>query len=147
MKASSACFDLIREFESCRLQAYRDCVGKLTVGYGHTKGVHEGMVIDHAQADDFLKEDVADVEKPLGVLLEKIRVTQGQWDALVSFCFNLGVGAFKVSTLRGMLKARDIQGAANQFERWVYAGGKKKLDGLIRRRAAEKKLFLSGQVA
>lgn len=140
MIPSSACISLIKEFEGCKLIAYLDSVGVPTIGYGHTRGVQLGQQVTQDEADSFLAEDVAEhAEGVLRLLLKP--VTQGQFDALVSFAFNLGVGALKRSTLLRKVNDGD-ESAAEEFAKWVFAGGKV-LKGLQRRRAAEMALFLS----
>ena len=86
-----------------------------------------------------LVEDLAPVEIYLGAIFPDLN--QNQFDALASFCFNVGLGAFEKSTMFSRLKAGDLHGAATQFARWVNAGGKP-LPGLVKRRAAERDLFL-----
>lgn len=139
MKPSKAAYDLIRHFEGCELTAYRDSGGLWTIGYGHTKNVHEGMIINRQTAEMYLTQDVnmaaAHVERAVKVLL-----TQGQFDALVSFIFNLGAGRLQQSTLLKKLNAGDYGGAAEEFGKWVYANGEKAA-GLVSRRAEEKRLF------
>lgn len=141
MTPSPACIALIKRFEGCKLEAYRDSVGVPTIGYGHTKNVHMGDRITQAEADAFLAQDVK--EHADGVLpLLLVQVTQGQFDALVSFAFNLGVGALKRSTLLRKTNDGDKIGASEEFGKWVYAGAQK-LAGLVARRRAESQLFLS----
>ena len=126
---------LIKRYEGCRLKAYKCPAGVWTVGYGHTKGVTSATTITQAQADQFLQDDIAPIESQLNDL--QINFRQGQFDALVSFIFNLGIGNFNKSTL----KKRIITGAedsviVSEFKRWNKAGGKV-LPGLVARRAAE----------
>ena len=141
MRASKKAYDIIQEFEGCRLDAYQDSVGVWTIGYGHTKTAKKGMRIDRREANRLLLEEVARHANGVAALL-KTDVNQNQFDALVSFAFNLGVGALSKSTLLRKLNSGDTAGAAAEFDRWVYAGGKK-LNGLVRRRDAERKLFES----
>ncbi len=138
---SQAGIDLIKRWEGFRSNAYL-CPGNVwTIGYGHTKNVYQGMCISKAQAEELLKSDLRYFEKAVKQL-SKVELTQGQFDALVSFTFNVGVGAFKKSTLLRLVNQGDFLGAAKQFGRWVNANGKK-LPGLVSRRAEEKQLFLS----
>jgi lysozyme len=130
---------LIKKFEGLRLKAYKDSVGVWTIGYGHTKGVVSGMSISDGQADAYLRTD-ADVAGAGVRSLVTVPIDQNQYDALVSFAFNLGVSALKGSTLLKKLNQGDYHGAADQFSRWVFAGNKK-LDGLVKRREAERQLF------
>lgn len=142
MRISQKGLNLIKEFEGLELRAYKDSVGVVTIGYGSTgPHVSMGMTITADQAEALLKNDVNRFEK--GVMdLVTAPITQNQFDALVSFSFNLGLGNLKASTLLRKLNSLDYVGAANEFPRWNKAGGKV-LAGLTRRREAEKKLFLS----
>lgn len=139
MQISKAGLDLIKQFEGLYLKAYRCPAGVPTIGYGHTAGVAMGQTITQQQADDYLRRDVRQFERAVARLVT-VPLTQGQFDALVSFAFNLGEGALAQSTLLRMLNAGDYAGAAAQFDRWNKAGGRV-LPGLVRRRAAERALF------
>ena len=130
---------LIRQFEGLRLSAYRCPAGIPTIGYGSTAGVKLGQAITAERAEQLLREDVRQFEAAVSRLV-KVPLTQGLFDALTSFAFNLGAKALEKSTLLRLLNAGDYSGAAAQFERWVYASGKK-LAGLVKRRAAERALF------
>lgn len=142
MKISQKGINLIKQFEGLELKAYRDSVGVLTIGYGSTGShVSVGEVITEAQAETLLIKDLSRFESGVTELV-KVPVTQNQFDALVSFSFNLGLGNLKSSTLLKKLNAKDYTGASKEFERWNKAGGKV-LNGLTRRRLAEKELFLS----
>ena len=154
MDASSECLTLIKHFEGCKLAAYRCPAGVLTIGWGHTgKDVKPGMVITQKQADDLLRQDVAAIAVDVRKLL-KVRVTQRQFDALVSFAFNVGpdtdgdgiAEGLGDSTLLKLLNAGNVFGAADQFLKWVNGGGKK-LPGLVKRRVAERALFMGADVA
>lgn len=140
MNVSETGIELIKKFEGCALKAYKCPAGIWTIGYGHTKGVKEGHVITQAQAEKYLKQDLKQFEEVVNNLVN-VPLNQNQFDALVSFCYNLGGGNLKRSTLLNLLNKEDYNGAAEQFDLWVYANGKK-LAGLIKRRAAEKELFL-----
>lgn len=122
----------IIDFEGCVLTAYRDCKGIPTIGVGHVKGVKMGMRITQKQADEFLKQDLSDACNYVNK--QHVCKTQGQFDALVDFAFNLGTGSLAHSTLLYYIKSgkptADIQA---QFRRWVYAG-KVKQGGLVKRR-------------
>ena len=131
--------DLIQSFEGLRLAAYQDSVGIWTIGYGHTKSVRRGQVITKARADELFMEDVREFEQAVGACV-KVPITQQQFDALVSFCFNLGAARLRASTLLKMLNQGDYDGASQQFGRWTRAGGVE-LAGLVKRRAAERELF------
>ncbi|MNR27868.1 Lysozyme RrrD [compost metagenome] len=141
MKTSQRGIDLIKRFEGFELEAYQDSVGVWTIGYGHTIGVKPGDRITQAQADLTLMRDLTIYETGVSNMVLK-PITQGQFDALVSFAFNLGIGALGKSTLLQKLNAGDPVGAVMEFQRWVYAGGKK-LNGLVKRREAERDLFVS----
>lgn len=140
MKTSQRGIDLIRQFEGERLSAYLCPAGIPTIGVGHTgPDVHMGMRITAAQSEALLKQDLAKFETGVEKLVTH-PITQDQFDALVSFSFNLGLGALKGSTLLKKLNAGDFQGASNEFSKWVNAGGQR-LQGLVRRRAAEQMIF------
>lgn len=140
-KISDAGICLIKQFEGCRLEAYRCAAGVPTIGYGHTSGVSMGMKITQAQAEAYLREDVRTFEKAVNNVLG-CSVTQNQFDVLVSFAYNLGAGALRNSTLLKRLNAGDVKGAADEFPKWNKAAGKV-LEGLTRRRMMERQLFLS----
>lgn len=134
----------IKGFESLELKAYPDpgTGGKpWTIGWGHTKGVKPGDRITELEADAFLAEDLAVFELTVKSAV-KVPITQNQFDALVSLAFNIGGANFAGSTLVKKLNAGDPIGAADQFPRWKFANGKE-MRGLVRRRAAERELFLS----
>lgn len=133
---------LIKQFESLRLATYKDSVGIPTIGWGHTgPEVKMGQKITQEEAVRLLRADVARFEKAVGRVV-RVVLNQNQFDALVSFSFNVGAQALEDSTLLKKLNAGDVQGAADQFPRWNKAGGEV-LAGLTRRRAAERSLFLS----
>lgn len=132
---------IIRKFEGCKLKSYLCPAGKWTIGYGHTFGVKSGRVISKAEAEVLLDHDYQEALNGVESVV-KVPLTENQLEALTSFVFNLGVGALKGSTLLKKLNAGDIAGAANEFDKWVFAAGVK-LNGLIARRAAEKELFLT----
>ena len=144
MNISQKGIDLIKKFEGCKLYSYRDSVGVATIGYGHTKNVKIGMSITQAQADLFLKEDILLFEKSINAL--SINFTQGEFDALCSWCFNLGVGNFKSSTMYKYIIARksDLE-ITDQMVKWHNAGGKPLL-GLKKRRCAEANMFLGREL-
>ena len=140
MKSSELLINKIKEFEGCKLFAYRDSVGIPTIGVGHTKGVKMGQSITMAQAETLLKGDLLPIEKFINTIKEVN--TQGEFDALVDFAFNLGLGALKKSTL--LLKIIDKYPTKNiqsEFLKWDKAGGKK-LRGLTLRRQAESALLV-----
>jgi lysozyme len=137
---NQAGLDLIKSFEGLRLQAYADSGGVWTIGYGHTNGVEKGQTITEQQADEFLREDVEWAEKAVSDVVQ-VTLTPNQFAALVSFVFNVGNVAFADSTLLACVNRQNFAGAADQFQRWTYAGSLY-LPGLARRREAEKALFL-----
>lgn len=139
MKTSQKGLDLIKKYEGCRLISYKCPAGVYTIGYGHTKGVKKGQKISQKRAEDFLREDIEQFENGVKKYVSA-PLNQNQFDALVSFCFNCGLGAFKNSTLRKKLNAKDYTGAAKEFLRWNKSNGVV-LEGLKRRRNAEKDLF------
>jgi lysozyme len=135
--------ELTEEFEACRLTAYLDIKGVLTIGFGHTgPDVHPGMVITQAEADALLVKDVQVAVVAVNRLV-KVNLSQNQFDALTDWTFNLGEGTLARSTLLRDLNAGDYAGAAQQFELWDHAGGVVML-GLLRRRQAERDLFIKG---
>lgn len=142
MEISQKGIDLIKQFEGCRLTAYKCPAGVLTIGYGHTGAdVKEGQTITQEQAEKLLRSDlVVHCNNVSGLV--KVPLNQNQFDALVSFEYNIGYGNFKSSTLLRLLNQGDYNGAAEQFQRWRYANGKV-LSGLITRRQKEKDLFFS----
>lgn len=146
MQTSDKGITLIKEFEGCNLTAYQDSVGVWTIGYGWTqpvdgKTIRAGMTIKQETAERLLKTGLVSYESDVSRLV-KVGLTQGQFDALVSFTYNLGTRSLSTSTLLRKLNAGDYAGAANEFPRWNKAGGKV-LSGLSRRREAERALFLS----
>jgi len=136
-------FKLLTTFEGCRLIAYDDGGEVWTIGYGHTKGVFEGMIITQAQADQIFHEDLEQFESYVEDAVQ-VDVNDDQFAALVCFCFNVGPGSegFGGSTLLRKLNSGDYQGAVGQFPVWNKVDGEPWL-GLTRRRLAEQALFLS----
>lgn len=142
MKVNFVGKDLIKKYEGCKLEAYKCPAGIWTIGYGHTgQDVFEGKTITQQEADNLLSKDLTRFEKFLNRII-KVPINQNQFNALASFTYNVGMGALQNSTLLKKLNNNDLIGAANEFDRWVYANGKK-LEGLIKRRKEEKDLFLS----
>ncbi len=140
MKTSPQGIALIREFEGFRAEAYRDPVGIWTIGYGFTKGVRQGDTMTREQADQRLRVELADYEA--GVLrVTGGNLTQAQFDALVSFAWNVGVKGMAGSSVIKAHVRGDHQAAARAFALWNKAGGKV-WPGLTRRRAAEAALYL-----
>lgn len=139
MNTSEKGVELIKHFEGLRLQAYQCAAHVWTLGYGHTAGVQPGDTVTAEQADALLQQDIARSERYVDQYVD-VLLTQSQFDALVSFTFNLGPVALQGSTLLKKLNAGDYSGAAAEFLLWVNAGGEK-LPGLVRRRQSEKALF------
>jgi len=136
---SQACIDLVKASEGCRLTAYRDAVGVLTIGYGSTGGIHEGQTITQEQADAMLLDDLDAAAEGVRKLVT-VPLNQGQFDALCDFVFNLGEGRLRDSTLLRLLNQGRYGEAAVQFKFWVMAGGHP-LPGLVTRRAKERAMF------
>jgi len=133
--------NIIKKHEGLRLEAYLPTPNDVwTIGYGHTHTTKQGMKITKAQADKLLYMDIAWAEEAVNTLV-KVPLTQNQFDALVSFVFNVGAGAFSKSTLLRFLNMGDYTNAAAQFLRWNRQKGKV-LNGLTRRRQEERELFL-----
>lgn len=144
MNISYEGLDLIKKYEGLRLEAYLCPANVWTIGYGHTgNDVEEGMEISEEEADDLLVRDLERFE--LVVNKVKAPLTQSMYDALVSFTYNVGGGAFLNSTMLRKIAVRDYVGAANEFPKWNKGGGRV-LAGLVRRRAEEKALFLKDGV-
>jgi len=139
MKVSSNALQLIKHFEGCKLKSYRCSAGVLTIGFGSTgPHVYEGKVITQQEADNLLIDDLERFERQVDSL--DLMIKQHQFDALVSFAFNLGFGSLQKSTLLKKIKAGDFSAAASEFLKWNKAGGVV-LPGLVKRREAESKLF------
>ena len=141
MKCSQEGLALIKKFEGCRLESYRCSANVLTIGYGHTSGVKETDTITQDEADKLLQEDVEQFEKYVDDNVT-VELGQSQFDALVAWTFNLGVGNLRESTMLKKLNSEDYASVPSEMKRWNKAGGKT-LDGLIRRRKAESLLFES----
>lgn len=143
MKFSSTGIELLKKLEGFRAKPYPDSGGKMTVGYGHLivpgDGVALGDIIDPVKATELLTKDV---ERTVAGVNDNVTsiITQNQFDALVIFAYNVGVSAFKNSTLLKMLKAGDVAGASLQFLRWDKVNGVS-VPGLHNRRVAEQTLF------
>lgn len=130
---------LVKQFEGCKLSAYRCSAGVPTLGYGHTRNVKMGDKCTQDQAEKWLLADLGATERTINEFVT-VKINQNQRDALASFIYNLGAGNFKNSMLCRKLNSSDYQGASAEFMRWIYAAGKP-LDGLVRRRMAERALF------
>lgn len=139
MRTSDICFNKIQEFEGLRLTAYKCPAGVWTIGFGHTKGVKMGQTITKSQAETLLRGDLLPCEEYVRGL--NLELTQGQFDALVDFCFNLGTAALQRSTLLQKIRTKaDEQTIRGEFAKWVNAGGVR-LQGLVKRRAWEADRF------
>lgn len=141
MKASEKAYSLIRQFEGLRLTAYRCPAGVWTVGYGHTTGVVPSMAITKEQAEEFLRQDIKAIENAVNAECQNLR--QCQFDALVSFVFNVGGRNFRKSTLLKKIRMNpDDNSIMDEFLRWVYANGVV-LPGLQKRRLVEMMVYFS----
>lgn len=138
MKINEKGLEIIRSFEGCRLSAYRCSAGVLTIGYGHTSGVYEGMKITQEEAEDFLISDLRVFEHHVENFNDKYNFTSNEFSALVSFAFN--VGSISGLTANGTRNKATI---ADKIPLYDKCNGKR-LEGLRRRREAERNLFLSG---
>ena len=146
MSVSDKGVDLICEFEGKRLAAYDDGVGVWTIGFGTIKypdgnRVKKGDACTLEQAKEYMRHDLIEFEHTVNSSV-KVPLNQNQFDALVSLAYNIGSNAFKSSTLVKKLNTGDYRGAADQFNVWINAGGKR-MQGLVNRRDREKLLFLS----
>lgn len=136
MKISRTGLELIEEFEGGPyLYAYQDPIGIWTIGYGHIRGVYPGQTITKAQAEEFLREDVTDAENAVNKYMSKYHFNQNQYDALVSFAFN--IGSIDQLTANGTRTIEEINNAILLYNK----ANDKVLPGLVRRRTAEQKLF------
>lgn len=144
-KISEKGLTLIKNFEGLRLEAYLCPSGVWTIGYGHTKGVKKGHKCTKEQASHYLRADVAWAEVAVRHLV-KVPLNQNQFDALVSFVFNIGTGAFAKSTLLRVLNSGNYSGVPGQIRRYNKGGSPLKvLPGLVKRRDAEAKLWSSNE--
>ena len=142
MKISQQGIDLIKSFEGLRLKAYYDSVGVCTIGYGHTATAKPNMTITKEKAEELLKTDLKRFEEGVSRLVG-LKIHQLMFDSLVSFSFNLGLGNLQKSTLLKKVNLGKFEEVPQEFLKWNRAGGKV-LNGLTRRREAEKNLFLQG---
>lgn len=142
MRTSRAGIELIKKYEGFQSVPYRCPAGYWTVGYGHVLAVHEPRsAVTREQAEQLLQNDIRHAELSLTALVS-VTLAQAQFDALVSFVFNLGSGAFERSALRREVNRQAHENVPDQLMRWVYAAGQK-MKGLQRRRAAEAALYAS----
>lgn len=135
--------DLIKKWEGFRLLPYADAGGKATIGYGHLikAGENFDKGISFSEAEMLLLDDVVEAEKAVVRLLDKVPLSGSQCDALTSFVFNVGVGAFENSQLYDLLLKRDFVATAGQFPRWCFVNKKGNV-GLLNRRLDEMRLFM-----
>lgn len=144
MKASDRGIELIKQFEGLRLNAYLCPAGVPTIGVGHTAGVKLGDRITQKEAIALLRSDLERFEAGVTDCV-KVPIAQNQFDALCCLAFNIGLGAFRNSTVLKLLNQGDYQGAADRILWWTKSGGKD-IQGLVRRRKAERSLFLGSKI-
>ncbi len=147
MRTSINGIEVIKQFEGFSAKPYLCPANYLTIGYGHVisekekLSTHHSPLITKLQAEELLRHDLQKFESAISKLIS-VPLTQNQFDALVSFTYNLGAGALQRSTLRSKINRNEHQLAATEFLKWVYAGGRK-LAGLLARRQAESTLYLT----
>jgi lysozyme len=139
MKISDNGLNLIKSFEGLELTAYLDTGHVWTIGFGHTKGVKEGQSITREQADIFLMNDIASAQSTVNSWV-KVPLSQNQYDALVSFVYNVGGESFRKSSMLRFLNSRQYVAASQEFDKWTHDNGHV-VKGLENRRKAEKFLF------
>ncbi len=146
-KISSEGLALIKQWEGLRLEAYKDSVEVWTIGYGHTSTagkpfVHKGMIITEKEAEEVLLQDLRQFENAIEKNVT-VSLTDEQFAALVSFCYNVGIVAFCKSTLLKKLNNSEYEAVPSELQKWTKSGGKR-LHGLVHRRAAEAGLWAKG---
>ena len=143
MQLSKTGIELLKHFEGCELKAYQDSVGVWTIGYGHTKGIYEGLEITQLEAEKMLQDELPEYE---GYITDKVvpMLQQHEFDALVCWVYNLGPTNLSSSTMLKKLNAGEFKEVPFQMKRWDKAGGQPLL-GLTRRRNAEALLFKGEQ--
>lgn len=144
MRTSQQGIDLIKHFEGCKLEAYRCSANVWTHGYGHVKHVQEGDKVTQDEAEDNLILDISMVETHMTRLIH-VPLAQHEWDSIVSWCFNLGCGSLRRSTMLNVLNSGDLEGVTKELIRWDNVNGKPS-KGLTRRRKAEAHLFDTGKI-
>lgn len=142
MQMSEQGLGLTKSFEECRLTSYKDGGGVWTLGWGHTAGVAAGQTCSQEQADAWLEYDVETAAAAVN-MYTRVELQPRHFDVLADFVYNLGVGAFRSSTLLKMVNEKDWEQAGEELLRWDHDGGVK-VAGLTRRCEARKKLFLTG---
>ena len=130
---------LIKKFEGCELEAYQCSANVWTIGYGHTKDVEKGDTITKEEAEQMLVDELHEYENYINKYVN-VALSQNQFDALVSWVYNLGPANLKASTMLKVLNSGEYEDVPAQIKRWNKAGGKV-LDGLVRRREAEALLY------
>lgn len=149
MKASDKAIELIKKYEGLSLKAYKDYGGIWTIGYGHTRTAKYGMTITKEQAEELLRKDVETFEKELNAVV-KVPLTQNQFDALISFVYNIGISKFKNSKVLKLINDKRFDEAAEELLKWNKAINQFKqyvvVPGLVRRRKDEYLLF-KGEVS
>lgn len=145
MKTTEVCASMIQMFEGFEPEPYQDAVGVWTIGYGFTGPlINESTPpMTEGEAGKLLSLKLAEFEKEVLALTSGVELKPHQLDALVSFAYNVGIGAFSSSTLLKLIRAGLVEDAFKEFRRWVYARGRK-LSGLVARRRAESIRFLGG---
>lgn len=146
MKTSKKGIDLIKHFEGLRLQTYKCSASKLTIGYGHTGTTKENMTITIEEAEKLLKNDLEKFESAVNRLVG-IKINQLMFDSLVCFAYNVGIGNLQTSTLLKKINLNKLDEVPQEFLKWNKATVEGKLtvlNGLTKRREAEKELFLQG---
>ena len=138
LKTSESMIAIIKKFEGLRLKAYKCPAGVYTIGYGHTENVFADSEISELMANQILRKDLKKFEQAINDM--NLPLLQCEFDALVSFIFNVGIGNFSKSTLKKLLLQKKFFYAAKEFDKWVFANGKK-LPGLQSRRTKERKIF------
>ena len=141
----SKAVDIIKKFEGCELTSYKDSGGIWTIGYGHTLGVIPGMTITQEQAEEYLREDLQDIEPKVSELITTT-INNNQYSAILSFVYNVGIGNFKASTLLKVISSTntdDETAIATQFMRWDHDADGTVLAGLQARRRAEASLYFT----
>lgn len=146
MTAIETAAALIRQFEGCRLTAYRCPAGIWTIGYGHTAGVKAGDVWAQAQADKALEQDIETYLKAVLIACPSLEHYPNRLAACISLAYNIGTGAFASSSVARYIRRGEYRAAADAFLLWVYAG-KQKLPGLVTRRQREREVFLQDGTA
>jgi len=147
MKTGAAGLEVIKSFEGWSATPYLCPADIPTIGYGSTWGMNGKRItmkhraITKPEGDDLVRRELGHIERAIDVLITA-SLNQNQYDALVSFAYNLGTGNLQASTLRRKINLEDYDGAADEFPKWRKAGGRV-LPGLVRRRAVERELFVS----